>query len=155
MSTNTVWNISRASWIDVYLGPPDFLSYDAGTNLVSTEFRHNAKSMGIQVHEAPVEAHHSLGKLERYYSPLRRVYNIICSELKGQDVTNEVKLQLAFKALNDSKGPHGLVPTLLVYGAYPRMIKDATLSSSVEVRAKAVKMAMQDIEKPQTNKINL
>jgi hypothetical protein len=28
---------------------------------------------------------------------------------------------MAFKAINDTIGPDGLVPTLLVYGAYLRM----------------------------------
>lgn len=147
MSARSVWNAFRACWIDVYLGPPDFVAHDAGTNLVSTEFRQNAKSMGIQIHEAPVEAHHSIGKVERYHVPLRRAYDIICIELKGQEVSAEEKLQMALKALNDSIGPHGLIPTLLVYGAYPRMTIDSAPSSSIEVRAKAVKMAMQEIEK--------
>ena len=30
---------------------------------------------------------------------------------------------MAVKAVNDTAGPDGLVPTLLVYGAYPRMSK--------------------------------
>ena len=30
-------------------------------------------------------------------------------------------LQTAVKAVNDTAGPDGLVPTLLVYEAYPRM----------------------------------
>jgi hypothetical protein len=28
---------------------------------------------------------------------------------------------MAVKAINDTAGPNGLVPTLLVYGAYPRI----------------------------------
>ena len=28
---------------------------------------------------------------------------------------------MAVKAVNNTAGPNGLVPTLLVYGAYPRM----------------------------------
>ena len=28
---------------------------------------------------------------------------------------------MAFKAINDSAGPDGITPTLLVYGAFPRM----------------------------------
>ena len=28
---------------------------------------------------------------------------------------------MAVKAINDTAGPDGLVPTLLVYGAYPRI----------------------------------
>jgi len=32
-------------------------------------------------------------------------------------------LQMAFKAINDSAGLNGLVPTLLVFRAYPRMVE--------------------------------
>ena len=33
---------------------------------------------------------------------------------------------MAFKAINDSVGPNGLIPTLLVYSAYPRMLEYET-----------------------------
>ena len=49
--------------------------------------------------------------------PLCRVYEIISSELKG--ASKELTLQMAVKAVNNSAGPDGLVPILLVFGAYP------------------------------------
>jgi len=30
---------------------------------------------------------------------------------------------MAFKVINDSVGPNGLIPTLLVFGAYPYMVE--------------------------------
>lgn len=54
---------------------------------------------------------------------------------------------MALKALNDSVGLHGLIPILLVYGAYPRMIKDSAPSQSIEIRAKATEKAMLEIKK--------
>ena len=39
--------------------------------------------MAIEVKEVPVEAYNSVGKVERYHAPLRRVYKIISSELEG------------------------------------------------------------------------
>jgi hypothetical protein len=38
---------------------------------------------------------------------------------------------MAFKVINDSAGPGGLVPILLVFGAYPRMVESDTLSPMV------------------------
>ena len=73
--------------------------------------------MAIEVKEVPVEAHNSIGKVERYHAPLRRAYEIISLELK--DASEELTLQMAVKAVNDSAGADGLVPTLLVFGAYP------------------------------------
>ena len=55
--------------------------------------------------------------MERYYTPLRRVYKIISLELKG--ASKELILQTAIKAVNDSASLDRLVPILLVFGAYP------------------------------------
>jgi len=54
---------------------------------------------------------------------------------------------MAFKAINNSVGPNRLVPTLLVFGAYPRITNlDAPLPI-VTQRAAAVKKAMEEIRK--------
>jgi hypothetical protein len=66
------------------LGPPDIIVHNAGKNFVSTEFKQLARSMAIIVKEVPVEAHNSIGLVERYYRPLRRSYEIICEELKDE-----------------------------------------------------------------------
>ena len=54
--------------------------------------------------------------VECYYSPLRHIYHIIIVELL--DISKDIVLQIAFKAINDSAGPNSLTPTLLVFGAY-------------------------------------
>ena len=55
--------------------------------------------------------------MERYYIPLRRIYKIISLKLKG--TSKEFSLQIAIKAINNSASPDGLIPILLVFGAYP------------------------------------
>jgi hypothetical protein len=50
---------------------------------------------------------------------LRKTYQIITEELQDSGTTKELNLQMAVKAVNDTAGPDGLVPTLLVFGAYP------------------------------------
>jgi len=54
---------------------------------------------------------------------------------------------MAFKAINDSAGPNGLIPTLLVYGAFPRMSEFDPLSPTVTQRATVIKKAMEEIHK--------
>ena len=49
--------------------------------------------------------------------PLYHVYKIISLKLKG--ASEELTLQIAVKAINNSASPDRLVPTLLVFGAYP------------------------------------
>ncbi|XP_044716912.1 transposase [Hirsutella rhossiliensis] len=46
------WEALRALWIDTYLGPPDTIKHDAGTNFASLEFRN---------------------EVERYHAPLRPI----------------------------------------------------------------------------------
>ena len=38
---------------------------------------------------------------------------------------------MAFKAINDSIGPNSLIPTLLVFGAYPHIVKSNILNPTV------------------------
>jgi len=52
---------------------------------------------------------------------------------------------MAFKAINDSAGPRGLVPILLVFRAYPQMVKSDALSPTVIQRAAAIKKAIAEI----------
>ena len=54
---------------------------------------------------------------------------------------------MAFKAINDSARPNGLVPTLLVFKAYPKMIKLDALSPTVAQRATVIKKAIAEIYK--------
>jgi len=73
--------------------------------------------MVIKVKEVPVKVYNSIRKVEQYYTPLRRVYKIISLEL--ENASKELTLQIAVKAVNNSAGPDRLIPTLLVFSAYP------------------------------------
>jgi hypothetical protein len=50
----------------------------------------------------------------------------------------EAILQMAVKTVNDTAGFNGLIPTLLVFGAFPRISHDSPFSPSIIKRAKAV-----------------
>ena len=145
LSTKTVWEALRFCWIDTYLGPPDLIVHDAGTNFTSQEFRQSASSLGISTKCVPVEAHWSVGKVERAHAALRRAYAIITEECPG--TPKESCLQMALKAVNDSTGPEGLVPTLLVFGAFPRMVQEDPPAPSIQKRAAAIKKVMDEITK--------
>ena len=49
--------------------------------------------------------------------PLYYIYKIISSKLKS--ASKELTLQMAVKAVNNSAGLDGLIPILLIFGAYP------------------------------------
>ena len=77
----------------------------------------------------PIKAYNSVDKIERYYTVIRRAYSIVTAELR--DIDKDIALQISFKAINDSIGPDGLVPTLLVYGAYLYITESDPLSLTV------------------------
>ena len=54
---------------------------------------------------------------------------------------------MAVKAVNNTTGPDGLVPTLLVYGAYLRMGKLDPPAPSITNQAAAIQKAMAEIVK--------
>jgi hypothetical protein len=68
-------------------------------------------------------------------------------ELKGETASKHLLLQMAVKAVNDTICPDGLVPTLLVYGAYPQMSDLDPLTLSMTQHTKTIQRAMEEIAK--------
>ena len=77
--------------------------------------------LGTKVKIVLIKAYNSVGIVKQYYRLIRRVYLIIITKIRN--INKRIALQMAFKAINDSVGPNGLVPTLLVYSAYPKITK--------------------------------
>lgn len=151
ISAKETWEALRFLWIDTYQGPPDIVTHDAGTNFASFEFRNEAKMLGIACKQIPIEAHWSIGKLERYHAPLRGAYEILNPELNSI-VSQDAILQMALKAINDTAGPDGLVPTLLVFGSYPRIDNESPRSPSTLKRSDAIQKAMKALKKAQAER---
>jgi hypothetical protein len=121
--------------------------HNAGKNFTAIEFKQLASSMLIEVKEVPVKAHNSVGLVERYHAPLRRVYEIMKEELKDEHIDKEMILQMAVKAVNDSAGPDGIVLTLLVFGSYPRMTEIDLPSPTIAKRAEAIRAATKEVRR--------
>jgi hypothetical protein len=98
------------------LGPPDQIIADTGKQFTSKKFAQLANTIGTKVKIVPIEAYNSDGIVERYYGPIRYTYLIITAEING--INKDTALQMAFKAINDSAEPDGIILTLLVYGAF-------------------------------------
>ena len=74
-------------------------------------------NIGIIIKSIPVKAYNLIGIIEHYYSPLWYIYHIITSKTLG--INKDMALQIAFKVINDFTGLDSLIPTLLVFKAYP------------------------------------
>ncbi|KAI1007325.1 hypothetical protein K3495_g906 [Podosphaera aphanis] len=152
-TTQDIWDALRCSWIDVYVGPPDLIVHDAAKNLTSKETQQYAQSIGTGTKCIPVEAHHSNGIVERYHAPLRRAFNIIIEELRDQKLNKSTILQMAVKAINDTAGPDGITPTLLVFGMYPKITEAHESNLPIIARVKAIQKASANISAFRSNKL--
>jgi hypothetical protein len=54
-------------------------------------------------------------------------------------------LQIAVKAINDLAEPDRIIPTLLVFRAYPQITKMDALPLSVTKRAEAIRAAIKEV----------
>lgn len=75
------------------------------------------------------EAHWLMGKIEKYYTFICQVYDIIQIETRGIISKNAI-LQMIFKAVNDITDSDGLILTLPIFNGYPHIITRSLLSAS-------------------------
>jgi hypothetical protein len=74
-----------------------------------------------------------MSHVERYHAPLRAAYQKIRSDFGFEP---EEALELAVKCVNDTVGPDGLTPTLLVFGSIPRPARKVPADTQIQrVRA--------------------
>ena len=59
---------------------------------------------------------------------------------------------MAVKAVNDTAGPDGITPTLLVFGTFPRMTRMDPPAPSVFKRAEAIRKATLEVRKLYSNR---
>jgi hypothetical protein len=92
-----------------------------------------------------VEAHNSISIVERYYTLLRRAYEIILAKLL--DLSKDIALQIAFKAINNSARPNSIIPILLIFNIYPRVIEHDVPSPTITQRSIALIKAIDEVYK--------
>lgn len=113
--TSDVWAAIHMMWCHSYMGPPDFLVVDHGSNYASEEMKWNTTATFITIIPAPVESQNTVGNLERYHAPLLSAFKKVRREL-GPEVSEDYFLRIALLFVNNTVGPEGLCSTLLVFG---------------------------------------
>ena len=132
-------------WINV-IDAPQVIIHDAGKHYVGAEFQKLASSYHIKWEEALIEAHDRISKIERAHRELRRSYTIFKEFFRNQGLSRNDLLKLSIKACNDSAGPDGLVPTLLVFGVYPRVSWNDSPTPIAQERIETIRKAMKNWE---------
>eukprot|EP00171_Calliarthron_tuberculosum_P005221 IDg5221t1 len=145
-STQCIWTTFMHIWSLMYIGFPESMLTDEGSVFTSDIWKYTCEVHDIQLIHTGTESHNSMGAGETYHAILRRIYNKVRMEFKG--IEAESALLMSVKAINDTVGPHGLCPSLLVFGILPRL-PEITLKDfpSVRERKKALVMARIEYEK--------
>lgn len=150
MSPKDTWKAFLKRWSRAYLGPSEFLRVNQGSNFVSRKFLDSADAEDIVSFQAPIESPSTMSHVELYHGPFRTAYLKIRAEMPRAE-TDADSLQMAVKALNDSIGPEGLCPTLLVYGTNTRPAQRCSTESKPQ-RARAMKIAMDAVPTEQAKR---
>ena len=121
--------------------------HNTGKNFLSTKFQQHAKSLAIKVREVLVKAYNSISKVERYYTLLRRLYEILQDKLQDKKLDKEIILQIAIKAINNITRPDKLVLTLLVFRLYLKITDQDPPAPTITKRAKAIYIAIKEVRR--------
>ena len=126
---------------DHFTGFPNVLSNDRSSQFSSEFFQNACDEFGIVSKETLTESHNALFLCDRYYPEICRVFRKIRSEYPDLDI--HMALSLSIQAVNTTTGPNGLTPSLLVFGAIPKLPLESLryLSKTQKERFAAIKAA--------------
>ena len=138
-----IWLAFLDIWCTTYLGYPNRMRTDLGSAFNSEKWRRYTNTCGMQLLLSGAQSHNSLGIGERYHEPLRRIFRKISIDYPHIDP--QLLLKIAVKAMNDTMGESGLVPSLLVFGTIPRFPIISTDFPSQKERMEALSKAQMEM----------
>lgn len=144
-STKEIWETFLHCWTLLYTGFPDSVKADSGSVFTSKEWNKLVSDAGIAIEITPVESSNSMGVGERYHDPLRRIFRKVTHGHPGYP--KNLVLAIANKAMNDTMGPEGIVPSLLVFGNMPRFPASPSQNHEQSERIAMMQTARLEMEK--------
>ena len=144
-TVGTAWKAYQTMWSLPYVGHPEHIHADQGPQFKSRRWEGLFHLAKIDLTLSGVEGHNALGGGERYHSFLRLIFKQIQADFPHLDDNHA--LQLAVKAVNDTAGPNGLVPTLLVFGILPRALAVPIDLPQQRERMEALRSACDEMAK--------
>jgi transposase InsO family protein len=118
----------------IYVGMPDVLATDRGTQFTSREFELALRYQGVKQQYDAVECPHSIGANERDHAVLRRVY--LRTRHDHPKISHALALGCSQQAIIETIGTDGIVPKLLMYRSIPSLRpagRDARLPPNSEL----------------------
>lgn len=147
VSTATLWATILECWATIYTGLPRRILVDRGSPFGNLFASIGALS-NVDVQRTGIESHNCLGLGERYHQPLRNTYRKLCIAYPDRD--RQLLLSMSVKAINDTLGPDGLVPSALVFGEFPSAFTTSETPhprATLESRAAVANLARREMEK--------
>ena len=147
VSTMNVWQTILDCWATLYTGLPRKILVDQGSQFGDL-FISMAAASRVEVQRTGIESHNSLGLGERYHQPLRNTFRKL--NVSYPNVDKQSLLNFSVKALNDTLGPEGLVPSALVFGEFPSTfttLERRPPPATLQWRAELANMARKEMEK--------
>ncbi len=77
ISTEIIWKTYTEMWSLIYLGAPDNLRHDKGTEFIAPRLQAMAAEAGITCRPIEVEGPNAMSVGERYHAPLRKTFEKI------------------------------------------------------------------------------
>ncbi len=142
--TASVWDAFMSCWTLIYAGQPDIMFCDQGSVFTSDLWKSNTEENGVILKFSGVQHHHGISLCERYHVPLRNIFRKV--EIQCPTMEPEAILKVSIKAMNDTLGPEGLVPSYLVFNIMPRYSPvglDGDLPNQ-KVRFEAIRVAREE-----------
>lgn len=118
-SSSKIQETFISAWVSTCVSYPECYAVDQELQFQNDWWKNLLQTAWIKLHPSGVKSQNALGVGERYREFLTRTY----SKIKTGNPTlfsNQAR-PLAVKALKDTAGPNGHVPTILVIGLMPRL----------------------------------
>lgn len=113
-SVDSIWLAFLKTWASIYTGYLNRVCVKQISLYTSDRWIIFAKDFGIKVRFSGVKAQISLGIGERLHEPLKRIFN--SASMDFSQLNAVLLLKIAAKAMTDTIGENGLVPSKLVFG---------------------------------------
>lgn len=113
-TSHELWSAFVHCWASVYNGLISRTRISREPSCTSREFRENAKDMGLHLKFNGFKAQIGIGKYMKYHSLLSSIFDVTKS--KRNKKSDKTILIMSIKESNDTMGPNGLAPSIIVFG---------------------------------------
>lgn len=144
-SSSDIWDALLMIWVSSYVGFPDLIAIDQGTQFTNDEWATILAAPRIAIRQPGVESHNIFGVGERYHSYLRQIYQRV------QLVNLKITQELAIRVLNDMEISNSLTLTLTILGVISRVPTDPRHFCKQLKRVNAMSSARDEIVKSKAN----